>query len=88
LIFWTGLMGEFMKYLPITLVVTLSSSLFVALVINPALCAVFMKVKASRAGDTQSEAGTDATRRRGKAGGHPRAHPADLCRHPARGAEP
>jgi multidrug efflux pump len=58
LIFWTGLMGEFMKYLPITLVVTLSSSLFVALVINPALCAVFMKVKASRAGDTQSEAGT------------------------------
>lgn len=45
MIFWPGLMGEFMKYLPITLVVTLSSSLFVALVINPALCAFFMKVK-------------------------------------------
>ncbi len=45
LIFWPGLMGEFMKYLPITLVVTLTSSLFVAMVINPALCAYFMKVK-------------------------------------------
>ncbi len=43
LIFWPGIMGEFMKYLPITLVITLSSSLFVALVINPALCAIFMK---------------------------------------------
>ncbi len=45
MIFWPGIMGEFMKYLPITLIVTLSSSLFVALVINPALCAFFMKVK-------------------------------------------
>jgi len=39
MIFWPGIMGEFMKYLPITLIVTLASSLFVALVINPALCA-------------------------------------------------
>jgi len=45
LIFWPGIMGEFMKYLPITLVVTLSSSLFVALVINPALTAIFAKLK-------------------------------------------
>ncbi len=45
LIFWPGIMGEFMKYLPITLIVTLSSSLFVALVINPAMCAFFMKAK-------------------------------------------
>ncbi|MCP4670433.1 MAG: efflux RND transporter permease subunit, partial [Desulfobacula sp.] len=45
MIFWPGIMGEFMKYLPITLIVTLTSSLFVALVINPALCAFFMKVK-------------------------------------------
>ncbi len=37
---WPGLMGEFMKYLPATLIVTLSSSLFVALVISPTLCAV------------------------------------------------
>ena len=45
LIFWPGIMGEFMKYLPMTLIVTLSSSLFVALVINPALCAFFIRVK-------------------------------------------
>ncbi|KJS31357.1 MAG: acriflavin resistance protein [Desulfatitalea sp. BRH_c12] len=45
MIFWPGLMGEFMKFLPITLVVTLSASLLVALVINPALCAIFMRLK-------------------------------------------
>lgn len=44
LAFWPGLMGGFMKYLPITLIMVLSSSLFVALVINPVLCAKFMKV--------------------------------------------
>ncbi len=45
IIFWPGIMGEFMKYLPITLIITLSSSLFVALVINPALASFFMKPK-------------------------------------------
>lgn len=45
MIFWPGIMGEFMKYLPITLIVTLSSSLFVAMVINPALAAIFMRLK-------------------------------------------
>ncbi|SMD32934.1 Multidrug efflux pump subunit AcrB [Reichenbachiella faecimaris] len=44
LAFWPGLMGEFMKYLPITLMVTLGSSLFVALVINPVLISIFMKL--------------------------------------------
>ncbi len=44
LAFWPGLMGEFMKFLPITLIVTLGSSLFVALVINPVLISTFMKV--------------------------------------------
>lgn len=48
MIFWPGIMGEFMKYLPITLVVTLTSSLFVALVINPALTAIFMRVKSGK----------------------------------------
>ena len=42
---WPGLIGEFMKYLPYTLIVVLSSSLFVALVINPALAARYMKVE-------------------------------------------
>ncbi len=44
LAFWPGLMGQFMRYLPITLIVTLTSSLFVALVINPVMIAAFMKV--------------------------------------------
>lgn len=44
LIFWPGIMGEFMKYLPITVVITLVASLIVALVFNPVLCARFMKV--------------------------------------------
>ncbi|HJX35175.1 MAG TPA: efflux RND transporter permease subunit, partial [Desulfatiglandales bacterium] len=44
LLFWTGIMGEFMKYLPITVIIALSSSLFVAIVINPALGAIFMKL--------------------------------------------
>lgn len=41
---WPGLMGEFMKYLPITLMIVLGSSLFVALIINPMLTALYMKV--------------------------------------------
>ncbi|MGB3183971.1 MAG: efflux RND transporter permease subunit [Cyclobacteriaceae bacterium] len=44
LAFWPGMMGEFMKYLPITLIITLGSSLFVALVINPVFISTFMKV--------------------------------------------
>jgi multidrug efflux pump len=44
LMFWPGIVGEFMGYLPLTLIVTLSSSLFVALVLVPVLCALFMKV--------------------------------------------
>ncbi|TVP60324.1 MAG: efflux RND transporter permease subunit, partial [Gemmatimonadales bacterium] len=43
LLFWPDVTGEFMKYLPITLIVTLSSSLFVALVIVPTICAIFLR---------------------------------------------
>ncbi|MEA1934411.1 MAG: efflux RND transporter permease subunit [Thermodesulfobacteriota bacterium] len=43
MIFWPGIMGEFMKYLPITLIITLSSSLFVAMIINPALASLLLK---------------------------------------------
>jgi multidrug efflux pump subunit AcrB len=45
MLFWPGIMGEFMSYMPLTLIITLSSSLFVALVINPAMASMFMKVK-------------------------------------------
>ncbi len=44
LAFWPGMMGEFMFYLPITLIIVLASSLFVALVINPVLTSLYMKV--------------------------------------------
>lgn len=45
LLFWDSIMGEFMKYLPITLIIVLSSSLFVALIINPVLTSVLMVVE-------------------------------------------
>ncbi len=44
LMFWPGIVGEFMGYLPLTLIITLSSSLFVALTIIPTLCALFLRV--------------------------------------------
>lgn len=51
LLFWPGIVGEFMSYLPITLIITLSSSLFVALVINPVLCALFMRLEQTPVAD-------------------------------------
>lgn len=42
---WPGTMGQFMQYLPITLMIVLGSSLFVALVINPVLTSVIMKLQ-------------------------------------------
>jgi multidrug efflux pump len=37
LLFWPGIVGEFMKYLPITVLITLGASLFMALVFVPVL---------------------------------------------------
>lgn len=37
LMFWPGVVGEFMKFLPITLIATLTASLFMALIFIPAL---------------------------------------------------
>jgi multidrug efflux pump subunit AcrB len=45
LILWEGIMGEFMKYMPITLIIVLSSSLLVALVIIPVVAATFTREK-------------------------------------------
>lgn len=44
LLFWPGIMGKFMGFLPRTLIITLCSSLFVALCINPVMCATFLRV--------------------------------------------
>ncbi len=42
---WPGTIGKFMVYFPITLSVVLSSSLFVALIVNSMLTSEFMKVE-------------------------------------------
>ena len=44
LLIWPGLMGAFMKWMPITLMIVLGSSLFVALVINPMLTSLYMRI--------------------------------------------
>ncbi|MBL7856929.1 MAG: efflux RND transporter permease subunit [Cyclobacteriaceae bacterium] len=51
LMLWPGLMGQFMKYLPITLIISLSASLFVALVINPVFISKFMKLESEKVSD-------------------------------------
>ncbi|MBC7449391.1 MAG: efflux RND transporter permease subunit [Hymenobacteraceae bacterium] len=43
LAFWPGIIGKFMFYLPITLIVTLLSSLVVAFIINPVFAVSFMQ---------------------------------------------
>lgn len=48
LVFWQGTTGEFMKYLPITLIIVLASSLFVALVINPVITSGFMRANTDK----------------------------------------
>ncbi len=42
LAFWPGIVGSFMKFLPITLIVALLASLLVAYIINPVFAADFM----------------------------------------------
>ncbi|GGK87203.1 efflux RND transporter permease subunit [Rufibacter glacialis] len=43
LAFWPGIVGEFMFYLPITLIITLMASLVVAFIINPVFAVSFMR---------------------------------------------
>ena len=43
MVFWTGVVGKFMKYLPITLMMTLSASLLMALIFVPTLGALVGK---------------------------------------------
>lgn len=45
LLFWKSLVGEFMKFLPITVIIVLTASLFVGLVINPVITRTFMKTE-------------------------------------------
>ncbi len=54
LIFWPGLMGEFMLYLPITLIAVLTGSLAMALLFVPTLGALWGKARIS-SGKTQEQ---------------------------------
>lgn len=42
LLFWPGIMGDFMSYLPMTVIIALLASLFVGMVVNPALASLWM----------------------------------------------
>jgi len=44
LLFWPGVVGDFMVYMPITVSIVLSASLLVALTVNPVLSATFMRL--------------------------------------------
>ncbi len=43
LAFWGGIIGKFMHYMPVTLIITLMASLLVAYIINPVFAVRFMK---------------------------------------------
>jgi multidrug efflux pump subunit AcrB len=43
LFFWPDIIGQFMSFLPKTLVISLLASLAVALIINPAICSAFIR---------------------------------------------
>ena len=79
LVFWPGVAGEFMKYLPITLLAVLTASLAMALIFVPAMGAVFGGGGASAAqapeGDAKAQAiaaggAKDLTRLGGFTGGY------------------
>ena len=53
MLFWPGIIGEFMSYMPLTLIITLTSSLFVALIINPVVTGFFVEVKGDAPSKTQ-----------------------------------
>ncbi|KJS39459.1 MAG: acriflavin resistance protein [Rhodospirillaceae bacterium BRH_c57] len=59
LAFWTGVVGEFMKYLPITLLATLSASLLMALIFVPTLGSVFGRPGGASAEDMKALAASE-----------------------------
>jgi len=48
LVFWTGIMGQFMGYMPKTIIVVLIASLVVAIGVLPVLTSKYVKIDASR----------------------------------------
>ncbi len=69
LAFWGGIVGEFMKYLPVTLIIVLSSSLFVALIIIPVFSYTFFRQRPEESAEfatqkTETEVEKEKLRRR------------------------
>lgn len=86
LLFWPGMPGEFMRYLPLTLIFTLSASFLMALIFMPTLGSIIGK-KAEDAGENVSlmAAGTkfDPQALKGPTGAYVRLV-ARIIRHPVR----
>lgn len=61
LLFWNGIIGKFMFYLPVTLIITLLASLLVAYVINPVFAVDFMKPHADENKKAKWTRGTSIT---------------------------
>ncbi|QDA59775.1 efflux RND transporter permease subunit [Hymenobacter jejuensis] len=51
LLFWPGIVGSFMFYLPVTLIVTLMASLLVAFIMNPVFAVSFMQREDHHSGE-------------------------------------
>ena len=70
MLLWPGIIGKFMSYMPLTLIITLTSSLFVALIINPVIAGYFIRTEAedSKRKADQLAAGPQATSRGKKIG--------------------
>ena len=49
MLFWPGITGEFMGYMPLTLIITLLCSLFVAVIINPVITGYFVRLDSESA---------------------------------------
>ena len=58
LLFWPGIVGQFMKYMPLTLIATLSASLVVALFFTPTLGALLGKAATKPHDDRANDKGT------------------------------
>lgn len=48
LAFWPGIFGEFMLYIPVTIIVTLTASMIVAYMINPVFAVSFMRYRGNQ----------------------------------------
>ena len=56
MVFWTGIIGKFMSYLPKTLIIVLVSSLVVAIVVLPVAASKLMSAKVREGAENEDEA--------------------------------